>query len=62
MRMYKCFKTTEDRKAWEKQQQEKNNGFKICMRMTARQLEKDLYMRKGELAEYKYVTIYTFKE
>lgn len=62
MRMYKCFKTMEDRKAWEKQQQEKNNGFKICMRMTARQLEKDLYMQKGELAEFKYVTIYTFKE
>ena len=61
-RWYQCFETMEERKAWEKKKQAENKRFKVCMRMTAKQLEQDLYMPKGELDKYKYATIYTFKE
>jgi len=59
MRLYKCFKTAEEQKAWEASQ--KNTpGFRVCMRMTARELEKDMYMEKGTLSEYKKATVYTY--
>ena len=60
MRLYKCFKTTEERKAWETERKKDNPKFRVCMRMTARELEKDMYMEKGTLSEYKTATIYTY--
>lgn len=58
-RYYKNFRTKEERAAWEKEQAAKNPGFKVCMRMTAKQLEKDmcspgLFTGSG----YNYSTVY----
>ena len=59
-RYYKNFKTQAERTAWEKEQAASNPNFKVCMRMTAAQLGKDLGFPKGYLAAdgYKYSTIY----
>lgn len=58
-RYYKNFRTKEERAACENEQAASNPGFKVCMRMTAKQLEKDmccpgLYTGSG----YNYSTIY----
>lgn len=59
-RYYKNFRTKEDRTAWEKEQAAKNPGFKVCMRMTAMELEKEMHFPKGFLVDdgFKYSTIY----
>lgn len=58
-RYYKNFRTKEDRTAWEKEQAASNPGFKVCMRMTAKQLEKDMHAPGLYTGEgYKYSTIY----
>lgn len=61
MRMYQCFRTKEEQKAWEKEQKSKNSDFRVCMRMTAKQLEKDLCMANGTFGEYKHATIYSYE-
>ena len=62
MRRYRCFHTTQERSAWEREQKQKNQKFRVCMRMTARQLERDLYMENGTLSEFAYATVYRFTE
>lgn len=42
MRYYQMFRTKDEQKAWEKEMAEKNENFKVCMRMTAKQLKSDL--------------------
>ena len=41
-RYYQMFRTQEERKAWETEQKKKDTKFRVCMRMTAEQLKKDL--------------------
>ena len=59
MRMYQLFKTIEERKEWEIERKQKNPNFRVCMRMTAKQLAKDLYMPKETVSEYRYATVWT---
>ena len=56
-RFYQMFKTQADRKAWEAEQKKKDSNFRVCMRMTAKQLKEDLPF--VEIGEYKFVTIWT---
>ena len=59
-RYYKLFVTKEERKQFEQEQKQANPTFRVCMRMTARQLEKDLYKEKGFYAPCEYATVYCF--
>ena len=56
-RWYQMFSTQEERKAWEKERKEKDQKFRVCMRMTAKQLKKDLPF--VQIDGYKYATIWT---
>lgn len=58
-RFYQMFKTQEERKAWETEQKKKDAKFRVCMRMTAKQLKKDLPF--VDIGDYKFASIYTFK-
>lgn len=58
MRMWKAFVTKEERKAFETEEAAKNQDFRVCMRMTAKQLEKDL-CGTVKLDGYNFVTVYT---
>lgn len=62
MRFYQCFKTKEERTEWERERKSKNDNFVVCMHKTARQLEKEMYMPKGELKDFEYATVYTYRE
>ena len=58
MRYYQMFKTQEECRAWEKEMALKNREFRVCMRMTAKQIEKELgFVNKSG---YTIATIYTF--
>jgi len=59
-RWWKAFETQEERKAWEKAEKADDPNFRVCMRMTARQLEKDMWFPKGYTAPNKYVTVYRY--
>lgn len=59
-RWWKAFETQEERKAWEKEEKQENPCFKVCMRMTARQLENDMGFPQGYTAPNKYVTVYRY--
>ena len=59
-RWWKAFETKEERAAWEKAEKQDDPNFKVCMRMTVAQLEKDLHMPAGRLAPMKYATIYRY--
>ena len=59
-RWWKAFETKEARTEWEKQEKQEEPRFRVCMRMTAAQLEKDMHMPKGNLAPNKYVTVYMY--
>lgn len=61
-RWYKCFATKDEQKAWESEQKNANENFRVCMRMKPKQLEKELYMPKGSLEKYDFATIYTTDE
>lgn len=56
MRMWKAFVTKEERKAFETEEAAKNHDFRVCMRMTAKQLEKDL-CGTVKLDGYNFVTV-----
>ena len=56
-RWYQMFGTQEERKSWEKEQKEKDQKFRVCMRMTAKQLKKDLPF--VQIDGYKYAIIWT---
>lgn len=56
-RYYQMFETQEERKTWEKAQKDKDEKFRVCMRMTAKQLKKDLPFI--DIGNYKYATIWT---
>ena len=56
-RYYQMFKTQGERKAWEIEQKKRDTKFRACMRMTAKQLKKDLPF--VEIEDYKYATIWT---
>ena len=58
-RWFRCFKTKEEQRKWE-QEQSSDPDFKLCMRMTAKELEKDLCLPDGQLDKYKYATIYKY--
>lgn len=57
-RYWKAFETQKERTAWEKEQAQANPHFKVCMRYPVNQLERELGMPKGNLAPYKFATIY----
>jgi hypothetical protein len=59
-RWWKAFETQEERKAWERAEKADDPNFRVCMHMTARQLENDMHMPKGQLAPNKYVTVYLY--
>lgn len=62
-RFYQCFKTQEERDAWEKEQMSKHPNFKVCMRMPVRQLEREMGMPPTTLSyKFSFATIYRFKE
>ena len=42
MRYYQLFKDKKEQAEWEAQKKAENAGFKVCMRMTAKQLKDDL--------------------
>ena len=56
-RYYQMFETKEERTAWEKKEKDKNPKFKVCMRMTARELKED--MPFVDITNFKYVTIWS---
>lgn len=56
-RYYQMFETKEERTAWEKDRKEKDPKFRVCMRMTAKQLKKDLPF--VDIGKFKYATIWT---
>lgn len=56
-RFYQMFKTQADRKAWETEQKKKDAKFRVCMRMTTKQLKEELPF--VEIGDYKYATIWT---
>lgn len=56
-RYYQMFRTKEERKMWETEQKKEDTKFRVCMRMTAKQLKKDLPFVETE--DYKYATIWT---
>lgn len=58
MRMWKAFATKAEQKAFEAEKSAKNQDFRVCMRMTAKQLEKDL-CGTVNLDGYNFVTVYT---
>ena len=57
-RYYKMFKSKDEQNVWEKEMAQKNKTFRVCMRMTTKQLKEDLphIDTKG----YVDATIYTF--
>ena len=59
-RWWIAFETQEDRAAWEKAEKADDPNFRVCMHMTARQLENKMHMAKGTLAPNKYVTVYRY--
>lgn len=61
-RYYKCFMTKEDRKQWEDEQKQKDPTFKVCFHYPVKDLEKELYMPKGNLAPYRFATVYTWTD
>lgn len=60
-RWWKAFETQAARTAWEKEEKADEPAFRVCMHMTARQLENDLHMPNGALAPNKYVTVYRYE-
>ena len=60
-RYWKAFETQEQRKTWEDEMKAKEPDFVVCMHYPARQLEKELYMPKGQLEPNKYCTVYGFR-
>lgn len=58
MRLWKAFATKEEQKAFEADRKAKNPDFRVCMRMTGRQLEKEMY-GSVNLDGYNFVTVYT---
>lgn len=58
MRLWKAFVTREEQKDFEAEHKANNPDFRVCMRMTAKQLEKDM-CGTVKLDGYKYVTVYT---
>lgn len=59
-RWWKAFETQAERTAWERAEKADDPNFRVCMHMTARQLENDMHMKKGTLAPNKYVTVYRY--
>lgn len=55
-RWYQMFATKEEREAWEAEKK-KQPGFRVCMRMTAKQLKKDLPF--VDITGFNYATIWT---
>ena len=62
-RYWRAFATQEERKAWEQEQKEKDTEFRVCFHYSARDLEKEMYMPKGQLTDQglRYCTVYGFK-
>lgn len=56
-RWYNMFHSVDERKQWEQEMKLKDIKFRVCMRMTAKQLKKDLPF--VDIADYKYATIWT---
>ena len=61
MRLYQLFHTEAEQKAWEAEHKYEPR-FRVCMRMTAKEVEDDLRLDKGYLAEYQTATIYTYDD
>ena len=63
-RYWKAFATQKDRKAWEDEQKQKSPDFKVCMHYSAKDLERELFLPKGQLTEngFKFCTVYGFKD
>lgn len=49
-RYYQCFKTKEERTAWEKEQKQNDERFHVCFRET-------VHVKNT----YKYATVYTYQ-
>lgn len=63
-RYWKAFKTQKERTDWENAQKAKDPKFKVCMHYPAKDLEKELYMPKGQLTDQglKFCTVYGFTD
>lgn len=59
MRQWKAFETKAEQTAFEKDGKAKNKDFRVCMRMTAKQFEKDMYGTVKLDENHNFVTIYT---
>lgn len=58
MRMYRMFEDKEKQIQWEKRKESQNKGYRTCMRMSAKQLQRELpYI---DIEGYRYATIYTY--
>lgn len=57
-RYYRVFKTKEELKAWETEKKKKDPKFRVCMRMTAKQLQK-YFLPYVIIEDYKYAIIWT---
>ena len=62
-RYWKAFKTQEERKAWEADQKKQDTEFVVCMHYSAQDLEKELYMPKGQLTDQglRFCTVYGYR-
>lgn len=61
-RYYQCFKTKEDRVAWERDQKRNDKRFHVCFRETVKQLARDVYLTDDVKHAYKYATVYTYRD
>lgn len=62
MRQWRAFETKEQQEAFEKEQSELYPDFKVCMRMTGKELEKEMYMPEGRMDGCDYVTVYRYED
>jgi len=60
-RYYQCFKTKEERTAWEKEQKQNDERFHVCFRETVQQLSRDVFLTEYVKNTYKYATVYTYQ-
>ena len=59
MRLYQCFKTKEERSAWERKKKKESPTFRVCMHYPVKQLRKELHLPEEVLKGYVYATVYT---
>lgn len=61
MKMFQLFKTLEERKKWI-DEKKSDKDFALCYRSTVKQLAKDTYLSKEQIATYKYAVVYKYAD